>query len=154
MNSIAEWCSKWRLQLSTSKCYLIYYILKTQNAEYPTYHLNGIRINARQSVSDLKIIISEDLKFNQQVAAASKKAHREIGYIKRSFISRSPQFLSNMFKLLVWPHLEYCVKLWNPVNIGEISLLKKVHSRFFQLLKQGCVPSYTDRNAALGIPKY
>ena len=105
LNSVAEWCNTWRLQLNTSKCYLVHYIPKNQHAEYPTYHLNGVRINAKQSVLDLGIIISEDLKFNQQVAAACKKAHREIGIIRRSFISRSPQFLINMFMLFVRPHL-------------------------------------------------
>ena len=151
LNSVAEWCNKWRLQLNTSKCFLIQYIQKNQNAEYPTFHLNGVRINARQSISDLGIIISEGLKFNQQVAAASKKAHREIGYIKRSFISRSPQFLSNMFKLFVPPHLEYCVQLWNPVYICENSLMEKVQNRFTKLFRQGSVHSPTMRNAALEI---
>ena len=89
--------------------------------------------------------------FNQQVAAAYKKTHREIGIIRRSFISHSPQFLSNMFKLLVIPHSEYCVQLWNPVHIGEISLMEKVHNRFTEMLRQGSVLSHAERNAALGI---
>jgi len=28
LNSVAEWCNTWRLQLNTSKCYLVHYIPK------------------------------------------------------------------------------------------------------------------------------
>ena len=73
--------------------------------------MDGVKINARQPVSDLGIIIRKDLKLIQQVAVAWKKAYLEIGNIKRSFISCSPQFLNNMFKLFLRPHSEYSVQM-------------------------------------------
>ena len=98
---------------------------------------------------DLGIKISEGFKFNQQIAAARKKAYRENGIIRRSFISRSPQFLSNMIKLFIRRHLEYCVQLWNPLYVGEITLMEKVQNRFTKMLRQGSILSHAERNAAI-----
>ena len=102
-------------------------------------------------MKDLGIIISEDLKYHAQVNEACKRAHLEISRIRRSFHSRSPKFITDMFKLYVRPHLEYCVEMWNPQFIGDIKKMERVQNRMSKLIPIGCHMSPEERNEILGL---
>ena len=91
------------------------------------------------------------MKFHDQVLNCCKKATNEINRIKRTFHSRSPEFLGSMFKLYVRPHLEYCVQVWSPVYSGDVDTIEKVQNRFTRLLRHGNFMSPAERNLALKI---
>ena len=61
--------------------------------------------------------------------------------IRRSFVSRSPKLLSEIFKQYVRPHLEYAVEVWNPRAVGNAQKIEKVQNRMTKLLPTGRVLS-------------
>jgi len=63
---------------------------------------------------DLGIIMSADLKVGSQCNQACLKANRMLDLITRSFITKSPDVLLNLYKTIVCPHLEYSVSAWSP----------------------------------------
>ena len=52
-------------------------------------------------MKDLGTIITNDLKFHKQVGKVCARANREINRVRRCFLSRNPEFLSEMFKLYI-----------------------------------------------------
>ena len=102
INRLHRWCNEWRLMLHPQKCHHVQYSPRSANRSFePKFFINGTLISRKQKVKDLGIIISEDLKCHAQVNEVCKKAHLEISRIRRSFHSRSPKFITDMFKLYV-----------------------------------------------------
>ena len=151
LDSVAEWCRKWRLRLNEDKCFYIHYRPRKCPSEYPVYYIGGSLLQRKSSTTDLGIIMSDDLKFHLQTQKACKEATRQINIIRRSFVSRSAKFLSNMFKSYVRPKLEYCVQVWNPVYVGDCSMMEKVQNRLTRMLPRGNYLTPEERNSRLKI---
>ena len=138
IDSIKRWCDMWRLNLNVSKCHVLQYNPNSNARSFnPKFKIGDHTLIVKNRCRDLGILIADDLKFHQQVDSACKKANFEIGRIRRSFVSRSPSFLANMFKLYVRPHLEYCIEVWNPGYKGDIIKMEKVQNRMTRLLREG-----------------
>jgi len=96
------------MKLNVSKCFLLHYRPRHSTGDFPVYFIDGIPIKREQKTADLGMLIGDDLNFQDQVKKACAKANREINII-RSFKSRSPTFLANMYKMFIRPHMDYCV---------------------------------------------
>ena len=151
LNEVVKWCNRWRLRLNVQKCFYLHYRPQKCNNIFPTYDMDGVPLPRRTTATDLGITISDDLKFHEQVAAACKKANREIAIIRRTFVSRNPKFLANLYKMHVRTRLEHCVQVWNPVYTGDTIAMEKVQNRFTRLLRHGRVMAPEERNVFLGI---
>ena len=100
------------------------------------------------------MLVSEDLKFHGQVDSMCNRANFEINRIRRSFVTRSPKFLSNMFQMFVRPHLEYSVELWNPCYAGDIHKIERVQNKMSKLLKHGRILTPDERNKVLNLTSH
>ena len=98
--------------------------------------------------------MSEDCKFHLQVNEACRKAHWEINRIRRTFISRKPTFIANMYKLYVRPHLEYCVEVWNPKDRGGVVKMEKIQNKMSRMLRNSNHLNPEERNKILGITSH
>ena len=107
LDSLSRWCKTWRLRLNAQKCFLLHYVPQGCVVEYPQYKIDDFVLQRRDNASDLGVIITDKLKFHNQVMQACKKASWEINRIRRTFVSRNPEFLSCLFKMYVRPHVEY-----------------------------------------------
>ena len=105
-------------------------------------------------MKDLGILVSEDLKFHAQVDESCRRANREINRIRRTFVSRSPHFLAEMYKQFVRPHMEYCVEVWNPKFHGDINKLERVQDKMTRLLPNSRSLTHETRNCMLGISSH
>ncbi len=56
------------------------------------YEMDGVRIKGVQSVRDLGVTVSSNLKFSQQCNEAVKKANRMLNLFKRSFSFKKTTF--------------------------------------------------------------
>ena len=124
LDRLHEWCCKWRLRLNAQKCFYLQYKPTNSQQDFSNFEINGVPLTKKDSTSYLGIVVSANLKCHEQVALVCKKANREINIIRRSLKSRNHTFLSNMYKMHVRPHLEYCVQVWNPVYSGDGNLME------------------------------
>ena len=154
INRVVDWCDRWRLRLNTSKCFFIHYRPPRSTGDYPTYFIGEDELQRRQSGRDLGVTVSENLKLHEQVQRACKEATKQINIIRRTFVSRNPEFLANMFKMHVRPKLEYCAPMWNPTYSGDIQRLEKVQNRFTRLLPNARTMTPAERNRRLGITSH
>jgi len=80
------------------------------NNTCPEYFLNGK--NWMECVSeekDLKVIVSDDQRWEQLCSQTAAKANKILGLIKRNFSDRSKETIIPLFKSLVRPRQEYTV---------------------------------------------
>ncbi len=69
--------------------------------------------------------------------------------IFRTFQSRKPDFLLQMFQSFVCPHLEYATQVWNPNYKMDIDLVESVQRRYAKRIPGFYQSSYSDHLARL-----
>ena len=99
------------------------------NTEYFSGSYDEI-IERFDSVRDLGGQLSDDASFNAQIEKVVKKARQKSGWVFRTFYCRRPDFLKQMFKSLVQPHIDYCSQLWMPLEGANME--KVENGRFFE----------------------
>ena len=155
INRMVKWCQDWRLAINPEKCYHVQYNPKSMKKSFdPTYLIENNTIVRKSKVRDLGILISDDLKYHAQVESAVRRAHCEINRIRRSFVSRSPKFIGDMYKLYVRPHMEYCVEVWNPQMQGDINIMERVQNKMTRLIPNGRNLSHCQRNKLIGVTSH
>ena len=155
IDAFQNWCLRWRLNLNPTKCFSLQYNPRNSKQSYkPRYSIGKTPIEQRQKASDLGLIISEDLKFHHHVDHICKKAKSEISRIRRSFVSRSPNFLQNVYKMYVRPTLEYVVQVWNPEYILDKNRIEKIQNRLTKLLHHGKFMTPSERNQTLSLTSH
>ena len=94
---------------------------------------------------DLGVLVSYDLKVEQQCDKAAKKAMRVLGMIKRSFKKLDEESLRTLYCTYVRPHLEYCIQAWLPYLKKDINKLEKVQRRATKLIPRLSRLQYEER---------
>ena len=152
LDRLAQWCDKWRIRLSPEKCHFLHHGQRMKNKSIPiNYSIGGSILKRESKATDLGIIVTDDLKWHEQVKNATSKAITQINIIRRTFKSRNPAFLSNMYKLRVRPHLEYAVEVWNPQYQGDILMMEKVQNKMTRLLRRGRILTPDERNSVMNL---
>ena len=155
IDKLANWCKKWRLNLNPGKCFQLQYNPRsTERAYHPVYTIDGHTIERRSEGKDLGVMINEDLKFHKHVNKISDRCNKEINRIRRSFTTRTPTFLTDMYKLYVRPHMEYCVEMWNPGYQGDKKKLELVQNKMTRLLNLGHQMRPEERNTMMGLTSH
>lgn len=103
----------------------------------PKYYFSGKLLNAVHHTKDLGIIISNDLKWNDQINSTVNKANRILGLIKRSVGTSNTAVFIKLYKTLVRPILEYATPVWSPYLVKDVKALESIQRRASRLaLKQ------------------
>ena len=84
------------------------YTMRTENE-------NKILIETREE-KDLGVWITNDLKPEKQVIAASQRAMTVLRSVKRAFVRFDIETFSIIYTTYrpIRPHLEYCIQAWAP----------------------------------------
>ena len=150
---LERWEDTWLLRFNTSKCKVLH--LATNNNPRIDYFLDGNKLAEVESESDLGLVISSDLKWDEHIKSSLNKANKMIAWISRNVICRSKVVMTKIYKCLIRPHLEYCVQLWSPSvshgNWGVIYDLEKVQRKFTNLIDDVGTLSYGARLEKLGL---
>ena len=89
-----------------------------------TYSVNGRALRRVIEQRDLGVHVHSSLKVESQVDRVVKKAFGMLGFIGLNIEYRSWDVLLRLYKILVRPHLEYCVQFWPPYYRKDIIKLE------------------------------
>ena len=78
------------------------------------YKLGNVKMEHRPAEKDLDVLLNGKLDMSQQFALTAQKANYILGYNKRSMASRTREVILLLYYVLIKPHLECCVQVWNP----------------------------------------
>ena len=134
LDKLAGWCDKWQMKFNEEKCKVLHF---GRNNKGHTYQINGRDLENVQTEKDLGVLMSENLKFQEQINAVVVKANKMLGFISRTIEAREPSIILPLYRALVRPHLEYCVKVWRPFLKKDIEKLEKVQRRAVNMMING-----------------
>jgi len=107
LDNLLRWAEEWQMLFSVLKCKVMH--LGYKNHCY-SYYMDGKQLDTAEEEKDLGIIITKDLKVSQQCKQAYAKASRMLGLINRSIKHKDRDILLSLYKSLIRPHLEYCIR--------------------------------------------
>ena len=73
--------------------------------------MDSVQLQVVNEEKDLGVLVTDDLKWENQCVATVKQANKVLGMIKRSLTDRTKETIMALYKPLVRPHLEYCVQI-------------------------------------------
>ena len=148
LDMLAEWCKTWRLQFNADKCHILH-LGKKNFRNY--YHLNGRLLTSVNEEKDLGVIISEDLAAEKNVGHCVKKANKVLGMIRRTFSYLNQSMVSQLYKVFVRPHLEYCQQACSPYLKKDQDKLEKVQRSATKLMQHMKDLPYEERLKELNL---
>ena len=131
IHSISSTVHQLGLRLNASKTKLL---VISRKRLPPTLSLtvNNQLIQQAKSVTYLGVQISSDLTWAAHIDALCSKAKRQIGTLHRHFHTASPRVLTQLYKSLVLPTVDYCSSLWDPhfsVHSNKLESVQKFAAR-------------------------
>jgi len=73
-----------------------------------------MKIESNAAEEDLGVLVDEKLGVSHKCVLTAQKASRILGCITSSVACRSREGILPLCSAVVRPHLESCVKLWDP----------------------------------------
>ncbi|KAL1446568.1 hypothetical protein WDU94_003689, partial [Cyamophila willieti] len=148
---IETWQNKWKLFMNAEKCSILHI---GKNNPSIDYYLNDIKINNTTYQKDLGVIISNDLKWDQQTDKVTKKAMSMVFLIKRVFKNLSTEGIAKIYKSYIRPIIEYALPVWNPQYHKNSTKLEKVQGSATKISKQMKNLSYEERLKSLNLTSH
>ena len=110
---------------------------KDETLKEPYMISNDVMLHRETDIKDLGVYISDDLSWRTQMTEAVKTGRKYMGWILRSFTSRSPEVIIHLYQAYVIPRLEYASILWSPYLIRDIVQLESIQ-RTITAKIEGC----------------
>ena len=90
--------------------------------------INSTPVTIAEPVKYLGVTIAPDLKWNTHITNTCKSAKQKLGLLYRNFHLADQKTLSQLYKALVLPMLEYCSCIWDPPSITLSDKLESIPS--------------------------
>ena len=153
------YCEINSLQIAVNKCSTLHVGPNNPNHEYSLSNSLIPNIQKGESVRDLGVHFSADLKWRSHIDIIVKKARRTSFALLRSLKSNDPNLLINLFKIYVIPILEFSCPIFNPYYQKDIESVEKVQRDYIRIVyrrsphfhKNPKDPSYADLLTTFGI---
>ena len=106
-------------------------------------------IERKSSVKDLGIQMTDSATFDQHIHSVITKVKRIMGWIRRTFLNRSPNFLVFLWKTYCLPLLDYGSQLWAPSQPGHLESLEGLLRTYTSWIQGVSHLSYWEHLSAL-----
>ena len=142
LDSLSEWCITWGMVFNTSKCVVMHY--GKDNHNY-LYHIQGKLLDPCSTYKDLGVMISSNLKPEEQISRCIAKANCMVGMIRRTFTYIDSDIFLKTYKTFVRPILEYCQEVWSPFLQKDITDIENVQRRATKIVPGFSEMTYEER---------
>ena len=148
LHKLEEWTIKWQMTFNVDKCAVLHL---GKNNDQHQYSLGNNVIKSSDTERDLGVLVSNTMKFSEQVNSAVCKANATLGMIKRNISCKNKNIITRLYKALVRPKLEYCVQAWCPYLRKEIDKIERVQHRATKMIEECKGLSYEERLKETGL---
>ena len=81
-------------------------------------------IERKEKVKDLGVWMKDKADFSDHIAAVIARVRKLMGWLRRNFITRDPEFQKVLWRTYLQPHLDYASQLWSPSTSKELQNLE------------------------------
>ncbi|KAK3108052.1 hypothetical protein FSP39_000221 [Pinctada imbricata] len=149
ITKLTNWSDKWLLKFNADKCKHMHI---GKNYHATSYSMDGKEISKTNCERDLGVMIDDQLKFQQHINTAVKKANQKLGIIKRNFNHLDKNSFVSLYKALVRPHLEYASSVWSTIFKKDAIAIENTQRRATKILRGISNLTYPERLKYLGLP--
>ncbi len=82
LDKLSNWARDWRRKFKAEKCRVMHIGINNDNVEHL---MNGVELSVTNAEKDLGVMISDDLKPNNQCSKVVKTGNKLFGFIGRTF---------------------------------------------------------------------
>ena len=123
LNTIQNWCNKWRLNINTSKTKLMFF----SSPPVENFFLNGTMLNTCQSINVLGLLIDNKLSFADHRSLATTNMQRKWGVLSKFFSFFTPKTMKQILLASILPSGFYCSHLWDLDNsLSQYQYIKDI----------------------------
>ena len=90
----------------------------------------GKDIEEKDHLKDLGIQMSNDLTFSKHIDKTVSTCSKTIGWIRRTFRTRSIYTMKDLWSSMIQSRLDYCSQLWSPSQQCEINKIEDLQRQF------------------------
>ncbi len=127
LKRVLDWMNDSQLNVALQKSAVLH--LGNSNPR-TVYEIDNVSIPPVESIKDLGIHITTDLKPHVHVNKIFSAAMATSNLIFKCFETKDKRFLMNLFKTYVRPKLEYGSQIWNPSYQLDITKIERVQRAF------------------------
>jgi len=132
LNSLYEWCKKWKLSLNLDKCEIMSVSNRVNTVEF-NYHIGDVELERVNHVTDLGVVFENNMSFNLHIDKICKSAAKVMGIIKRSCSGEFEAYtVKRLYVALVRPILEYASQVWNPQFTTKCDRVERIQRIFLR----------------------
>jgi len=142
LDKLVLWAQKWQMVFNVDKCKVMH-VGNWEDSRI--YYMEDRQLSVVSCEKDLGVWISADMKCFKQSMYACNKAMKVLGMIKRTIRFKDTRVMLSLYKSLVRPHVEYCIRAWNPHYKKDKELIEKVQRRFTKMINNMEGKSYAER---------
>ncbi|CAM4587742.1 unnamed protein product [Lepidochelys kempii] len=148
LDDLVNWSNNNRMKFNCEKYKVMH--LRINNKNF-SYKLGTHQLKVREEENDLGVLVDDRMTVSRQCDMAVKKANAVLGCIRRGKSSRDKEVLVLLYKVLVRPHLVYCVQFWSPRFKKDEFKLEQVQRRATRMIRGMENLSYERRLKELGL---
>ena len=97
------------------------------------YKMGDTVLGTTVKEKDLGVTISADMKVSEKCCIAASKGNQIIGLIRRNITYKGKQLIIPLYKAIVRPHLEYCIKAWRSYRKKDVDTTTGLHTLYCRL---------------------
>ena len=119
-----RWSEKWQMLFNFGKCKCLH---TGPGNTGMNYEMGGTILTKTVKEKYLGESMNANMKISEQCRIAASKGNQVLGMIRRNISYKENTLIVPLYKVIVRPHLEYCIQAWNPHfrKYIDIGLLEK-----------------------------
>ena len=133
LDKLVKLSEKWQMLFNFGKCKCIHIGHGNMDEEYK---MGDAVLGRTTQEKDLDITFSADMKVSEQCGIAASKGNQILGLIRRTVTYKEKQLIIPLYKTIVRPHLEYCIKAWRPYRKKDIDKLERIQRRATKIIPE------------------
>ena len=130
LDTIYEWSDTNNLKFNSLKFQALRYGHNNNTTDFSYKTPAGKNIPNEDTVKDLGIHMSRNMKFHDHIETIASKCRSLSGWILRTFTTREAVPMLKLFNSLLLPRIDYCSQLWSPHLVGDWNKLEAIQRRF------------------------
>lgn len=142
LEKLHQWAERWQMKFNASKCKVMHF--GYNNEEMP-YQMDGQTLETTDHERDLGVIVQKNLDVEKHIGVTTKKANKILGMIARTYDNKCKKSVTQLYKTLVRPILEYAAPAWRPYKQKHVDLIETVQRRATRMMEGLGSKTYHER---------
>ena len=118
IDKLVKWSEKWQMLFNFGKCKCLH---TGPGNTSMNYEIGGTILS--KTVKEKYLGVT--MKVSEHCRIAASKGNQVLGMIRRNITYKDKSLIIPLYKAIVRPHLEYCIKAWSPYTRKDIDMLEK-----------------------------